>query len=66
MLVNFLVLMLQCKKKLENLAAQNAEIPYHPLLYRVIYKELIQSKDLAWQDVLTNLPKTDAQWLGQA
>ena len=47
MLVNFLVLMLQCKKKLENLAAQNAEIPYHPLLYRVIYKELIQSKDLA-------------------
>ena len=24
---------------------------------------LTQSKDLAWPDVLTNLPKNDAQWL---
>ena len=27
------------------------------------YKELTKSKDLAWPDVLKNLPKTDAQWI---
>ena len=29
--------------------------------YRIPHLDLIQSKDLAWPDVLTNLPKTDAQ-----
>ena len=33
------------------------------LLYRVYHQVLTQSKDLAWPDVLTNLPKTDAQGL---
>ena len=31
--------------------------------YRVPHLDLIQSEDLAWPDVLTNLSKTDAQWL---
>ena len=32
-------------------------------MYRVNYQELTQSKELSRPNVLTNLPKTDAQWL---